>query len=66
MPHGLRDHLEQRAKTGSRSLHAEIISRLEETLEIEKALAEIAPGAPISGTAGLLIDIADELDELKN
>lgn len=63
MPSDLRSRLEERARKGARSLHAEIIARLEETLAIEEALETVAPGAPIAGTAGLLLDMHSQLAE---
>lgn len=63
MPLELRQKLEEAAKDGSRSLHAEIISRLDETFLIQEALKTVAPGAPVFGTAGLLLDMDEQLRE---
>lgn len=63
LPQELKARLESVAASSRRSLTAEIIARLEETLEIEKALEVVAPGAPVFGTAGLLMDMHIQLKE---
>lgn len=44
MPKRIRDVLEDRAKTGGRSLHAEILQRLEATIALDEYMAEIKAG----------------------
>lgn len=63
MPPELKARIEQAAKESRRSLNAEIVARLEETLAIEKALEDVAPGSPVTGTAGLLLDMHNQLGE---
>ncbi|WP_313105032.1 Arc family DNA-binding protein [Stutzerimonas nitrititolerans] len=44
MPQEIRDHLEERAKKAGRSLHAEIMQRLEATIALDEFMAEIKVG----------------------
>ncbi|MDY0191673.1 MAG: Arc family DNA-binding protein [Desulfuromonas sp.] len=64
IPPDLKEQLEQAAKENHRSITAELVARLEETFEIEGSLKVVAPGAPVTGTAGLLMDLHNELEEL--
>lgn len=66
IPPDLKEQLEQAAKENHRSITAELVARLEETFEIEESLKAVAPGAPVTGTSGLLMDLHNELEELKH
>lgn len=66
IPPDLKEQLEQAAKENHRSITAELVARLEETFEIEESLKVVAPGAPVTGTSGLLMDLHNELEELKH
>lgn len=44
MPQEIRDHLEERAKKAGRSLHAEIMQRLEATITLDEFMAESKAG----------------------
>lgn len=63
MPADLRAEIESAADESKRSVNAEIIARLEETFDIDKVLADVAPGAPITGTAGLLYELDKQIRE---
>ncbi|MDN6872958.1 Arc family DNA-binding protein [Pseudomonas citronellolis] len=63
MSPGLREKVEQSAKENHRSLNAEIVARLEETIAIEGVLETVAPGAQVFGTAGLLEDMHNQLEQ---
>ncbi|SFC84748.1 Arc-like DNA binding domain-containing protein [Pseudomonas citronellolis] len=63
IPADLKSRVEEAAKLNKRSATAEIIARLEETFEIEGTFERIAPGASISGTAGLLEDMHNQLEQ---
>lgn len=66
MPAALKARLEDAAKENHRSLTAELIARLEETFEIEIALKTVAPGASVTGTSGLLMDLHEQLEQREN
>ena len=63
MPADLKAALEVESKKNHRSLTAEIVARLAETLAVEEALEIVAPGASIAGLAGLLLDMHAQLAE---
>ena len=64
MPAELRASIEAAAKSGKRSLNAEIIARLQETVDLEEVIQIVAPGAPVTGTHGLLQDMHNQIEEL--
>jgi hypothetical protein len=64
MPQALRDQLEASSAESKRSLNAEIIARLEESLEIDSVLAKHAGGAPFEHTANYLLDLIEQVDTL--
>lgn len=66
IPPDLKEQLEQAAKENHRSITAELVARLEETFEIDESLKVVAPGAPVTGTSGLLMDLHNELEDLKH
>lgn len=63
LPYSLYEHLKASAEKNRRSVNAELIARLEETCAIDVALECVAPGASVTGTAGLLMDMHAQLDE---
>lgn len=63
IPQELRNLIVAAAQSNKRSATAEILARLEETFAIEEALETVAPGAPVTGTAGLLLDMHAQLAE---
>lgn len=63
IPVELKARLEAAAEQNKRSITAELIARLAETFAIEDALESVAPGASITGTAGLIADMHDQLGE---
>lgn len=63
LPYSLYESLKEAADKNRRSVNAELVARLDETFIIEEALLTVAPGAPVFGTAGLLLDMDEQLRE---
>lgn len=66
IPAELKAQLEAAADQNKRSITAELIARLEETFAIDASLERVAPGASVTGTAGLLEDMHAQLVERKD
>lgn len=62
LPRPIHEALASASESAFRSMNAEIVARLESSLEIDKALGEIAPGAAISEAAPILLDLSSERD----
>jgi hypothetical protein len=63
MPAELRAHLEESAKRGARSLHAEILARLEATIVLDDVMAERRAG-DYREVADMLLSVMADNDRM--
>ena len=66
VPDGMRDKIAEAAKANNRSMNAEIISRLETSLDADSIMAPDALGEAMVALQAQIIDLRHRVDALKS